>query len=350
MKGRQGKLDSRTLERVVYTHLGASSRRVILGPGKGLDNAAISAGGRRVLILTTDPVSVIPGLGFRLSAWLSVHLIASDFTTSGLSPEFASFDFNLPLVMTAADQEAYLKAIGSTCKELGVAIVAGHTGSYPGAGFTVVGGGTMFGFGKKGGYVDPTMAREGDAVVMTKGVAIEAVASLANSFPKRTSRMVGRELAARAKALVTSCSTVKDALAAATIGLGEEGVTSMHDATEGGILGGLDEMAAASGHSIVVDKERILMSRETSAVCAAFGIDPLASLSEGTLLLTVARGRADELTDRLRKEGIPAAAVGTVGRGAGLWIRGRDGRLRRARPTTDPYWEAYAAAVKSGFD
>jgi hydrogenase maturation factor len=316
---------------------------VIVGPRRGFDNAVLSLG-EKVMVLTTDPVSMIPHLGAKTSAWLSVHLIASDYVTSGLSPEFASFDLNFPPEMSASDEKDYLTEIGRACRDLGVSIVAGHTGSYPGAGFTVIGGGVMFGFGSRGSYVDPSMAHEGDAVVMTKGVAIEAVATLASSFPQVTEQAVGHELAVRARQLVKSCSVVKDALAAASIGLGAGKVTSMHDATEGGIIGGLDEMATASGHSIVIDEKQIPIPDEVMAVCSAFGIDPLSSLSEGTLLITVGAKSCDELQAILTREHIVARRIGEVRGGSGLWLARKGKRPRRARPGRDSYWGAYSRA------
>jgi hydrogenase expression/formation protein HypE len=189
---RQGKLDSRTMKRVVYRSLGSTSSKVVSGPGIGLDNAVLSIGESRRMLVTTDPVSIIPGVGMRASAWLSVHLIASDYTTSGLRPEFATFTYNMPKEMRVSEVEEYLRAVGRECRQIGVAVVAGHTGSYPGGGFTVVGGGTMFGFCRKGDYVDPTMAQPGDVILMTKGAAIEAAAMLALSAVSTRPSMLPR--------------------------------------------------------------------------------------------------------------------------------------------------------------
>jgi hydrogenase maturation factor len=340
-----GKASPEFLASSVFPELGLASKKVLLGPGVGIDNAVLDAGWGRVLIVTTDPVSVVPSLGLRVSAWLSVHLVASDYATSGLSPEFASFCYNFPPEMTDTQRAVYLRGISSACRDIGVAIIAGNTGSYPGAGLTVVGGGTMFGFGRRGKYVDPTMSRPGDRIVMTKGAAIETTASLANSFPQFTQEKVGRALAARAKRLLWSCSTVKDCRTAASVGLGIDGVTAMHDATEGGVLGGLAEMSAASGNRIVVEEKEIIVSREAQAVCAAFEVNPLTSLSEGTLLITVNPGRTDELLSALRREGIEAAVIGEVGNGGGVWVSGRNGTRKRFDPLShrDQYWTAYSS-------
>jgi len=343
-----GKASPGFMHDVVYANLGKASGRLVIGPRKGSDNAVISVGGRRVMILTVDPVSIIPSLGVKLSGWLSVHLIASDYTTSGLRPRYATFSFNFPSELRDADRKGYVRSVGEECRRLGITIAAGHTGSYPGAGFTIVGAGSMFGFGRRGGFVDTSMARPGDAILMTKQAGIETTASLALSFPRHVEERVGRIKASRARKLVTSCTTVADALTAARAGLGRGGITSMHDATEGGVLGGLDEMASASGMAFRVDADKIHVSEEVAAVCAAFGLDPLGSLSEGTLLVTCSPDRVHDLEDEFAESGIPIREIGSVRNGAGLWVAEKGGRPLRVRPGADRYWTAYVSAVAAG--
>ncbi len=336
------------MKEVVYASLGKKSRKLVIGPRKGSDNAVIAAGGGRVMILTVDPVSIITSIGMKLSGWLSVHLIASDYTTSGLRPEYATFSFNFPPELSDTDREEYVRSVGEECRRLGITIAAGHTGSYPGAGFTVIGAGSMFGFGRRGGFVDPSMARSGDVILMTKQAGIEATASLALSFPRYVEGKVGRLMGSRAKKLIRSCSTVTDALTAARIGLGRGGITSMHDATEGGVLGGLEEMAYASGTAFHVNKGRINVSEEVGAVCGAFGLDPLGSLSEGTLLVTCNPDRLDDVKDEFAGSGIPIREIGSVRDGAGLWVTKGEGRPKRIKPEADRYWAAYRDAIDAG--
>ena len=336
-------MSTEALGRTAYSSLGARRKEVLLGPGVGLDNAVVSVG-ERVMILTTDPISMVPMIGPKMSAWLSVQVIASDFCTSGASPQYASFVFNFPPGATGKEREAYLVGIGSACKELNVSIVAGHTGSYPGSTFTVIGSGTMFGLAERENFVDPSMAKPGDALVMTKGAGIEATAYLANSFPNYVRGAIGEELYARAKGLLPQCTTVSDAIVASSVGLRGKGVTSMHDATEGGVLGALCEMASASGHSILVDKAQILIEPEVEATCSAFGIDPLVSLSEGTLLITVNPAKLASLLENLDRKGIAAQRIGEVREGRGLILRSEKSE-GHFKPGPDPYWRAYTNAV-----
>jgi hydrogenase expression/formation protein HypE len=343
-----GKEAPEFMERVVYSNLGFHSRRVKVGPGIGLDNGVISLGNGRVMLVTVDPVSAIPAFGMKLSAWLSVHLIASDLTSSGVDPELAIFSYNFPPTMTAKERSEYLRAMGSECKRLGIAIVAGHTGSYPGGGYTVIGSGTMLGFAPEGGYLTPSMSQVGDAILMTKHAAIEATGSLALFFPHFVEQKVGSALAKRAKSMIRLCSTVEDARAVGEVGLGKGGVTSMHDATEGGVLGALDEMAVASGKMLVVDGRKIPVSPEAEGVCSAFGLDPLTTMGEGALLITCGPGKVRGAKLALARAGIESSQIGVVRKGSGLVSADGAGRLRRYRAGRDRYWTAYDAATRKG--
>jgi hydrogenase maturation factor len=141
---------------------------------------------------------------------------------------------------------------------------------------------------------------------------------------------------------------VADALTASRIGLGRGGITSMHDATEGGVLGGLEEMAFASKTAFHVDEDRIHVSEEVGVVCGAFGLDPLSSLSEGTLLLTCNPNRLDDVKEEFDRSEIPIWEIGTVRDGAALWVTRGGGRPKRIKPGTDRYWVAYRDAIDTG--
>ena len=121
----------------------------------------------------------------------------------------------------------------------------------------------------------------------------------------------------------------------------------MHDATEGGILGGLAEMADASAKAFLIEEERVHVPAECRAVCSAFKIDPLTTVSEGSLLLTCSPSRSEELERRLRRHGIPAFRIGRVKKGRGLWIVSADKAVRRAAPSTDRYWSVYERGMHS---
>src|SRR4030066_684557 len=111
----------------------------------------------------------------------------------------------------------------------------------------MVGGATVIGIGPKDRYVTPTMARPGDTVLITKGAAIEAAGLFAVTFPQRVAERYGEKVAREAEEIFWQMSVVGGALTAVEVGVRENGVTSMHDATECGVWGGLFAVAPAWG-------------------------------------------------------------------------------------------------------
>ncbi len=120
----------------------------------------------------------------------------------------------------------------------------------------------------------------------------------------------------------------------------------MHDATEGGVLGALEEMSAASGKSFVVEPCKIPVFPEAAKVCDAFGLDPLRTMGEGALLLTCARGRVRELERVYGRAGIPVARIGGVRMGRGLVLLRGPRKPERYSPGPDLYWTAYDRAER----
>jgi hydrogenase expression/formation protein HypE len=345
-----GKIGRQYFDDVVYPHLGQVRKEVLVGPRHGCDNAIIEINEREVIAVTTDPLSIIPVLGIEDSAWLTVHLLASDLATSGIAPQYAVFDLNLPVEMTSEDFEKYWAAIHDECSRLGIAIVAGHTGKFLGCNYTIVGGGMMFGFGNKDSFVAPTMAVPGDHVIITKGAAIATTAILARVFPETITRTCGSEVQRRGAAFFKGFSVVTDALTAAKVGIRGSGVTAMHDATEGGVFGALHEIAAASNCGVRIRKSAIRIARETLQVCGVFDLDPYVSLSEGTLVIAARPEKVTHILSALHEKSIAAADIGMfLPISQGMWVESTEGVQPLPEVKADPYWQAYANAIQKGW-
>lgn len=346
-----GKFSQEMMERIVYQRLGKNRSEILEGPNHGLDNAVVRLGSNQVLIVTSDPLSVIPELGLRDSAWLSVHLLASDLSTCGFPPQFIMANFSLPPHMTDAEFEEYWAAFDEACNELDVAILGGHSGRYVGSDYTVIGGGVMMTVAPEDRYLSSSMAATGDAVIMTKGVAIATTGILARTFPETIERAYGSAFLKEAQSHFHQFSTVQDALTAASVGLRDEGVTAMHDVTEGGLLGALYELTQASNVGIVIDLSSVIMTQEAKGVCDLFDLDPYLTLSEGTLIITVKEDKAQEVVRALKSKGIAAKRIGKiVDIERGRWIEINEERRPLRKPSTDPYWKAYWKARKQGWE
>ncbi|MGA2874631.1 MAG: AIR synthase family protein [Nitrososphaerales archaeon] len=338
-----GKIGKDFFDRVIYPNLGAKNSHILVGPSTGVDTCVISTGNQQVLVATTDPISFIPDLGAVGSAWESVNLIASDLATSGLSPQFALFDLNLPPTMKSSDFQKYWEALSRECKNLGITIVGGHTSRFEGLDSTVIGSGTMFSLGAKDAYITSADGRVGDKVLVTKGAAIATTAILARAFPKVVRKRIGEEGLRRARRYLRKTTAVRDALVAA-----KAGANAMHDATEGGVLSALYELASASKTGLRVDLSKISVSEETREICRIFKIDPYTSLSEGSLILSCKPSKVAGIVSTLQSADIKATVVGELtSPRSGFVVKNQAGRKTLIKyPIVDPYWQAYYGAKK----
>ena len=337
-----GKVSRAFFENVIARHLGEKRRDVVVGPANGVDVGVVRLPDGRALVLTTDPIYIVPQYGWERAAWFAFHILASDLTTSGVAPQYVTMDWNLPMDIEDDQIETMLRIIDRECRKYGAAIVTGHTGRYEGCAYPMVGGATFLATAPKDGWVTADMAKPGNRLLVTKTAALEATAILSNTFPQVVERRLGADMTAKAQALFESMSTVEDALAAATLGLRRGGVWAMHDATEGGVRNAVWEMAQASGLGVEVDLSKAYIDQSAAAVCKVFDMDPLDAISEGTLLIAVEEGAAAEVLARLKRKRIVASDIGAFTKKGGPC---RD-RGRPFRPADrDPFWVAFSRAL-----
>lgn len=97
--------------------------------------------------------------------------------------------------------------------------------------------------------------------------------------------------------------------AEALLPLGER-LRCMRDATRGGVATVLNELAIASGVTVMVDEERVPILPAVSGACELLGIDPMYVANEGKFVAVVAAEAADEALTSLRGvRGCEAASI-----------------------------------------
>jgi thiamin-phosphate kinase len=319
-----GKVPVALLEKYVFVRTGVRDSSVLLGPAYGEDAAIIDVGGGTLLVVHSDPITAAS----ELAGWLAVHVPSNDVAVRGARPRWLSAVLLLPEGFSEALLDELTWQMDKAAREVGVAIVGGHTEAAPGLERPIISV-TAMGTTDRSRVVVTSGARPGDVVVMTKTAAVEGTAIVATDFADELLRRgVPEEIIASGRRFIERVSVVREALALAERGL----ATSMHDPTEGGVLGGVAEIAYASRTRIVVYEERIPVAEETRAMADALGVDPLKLISSGTLVATVPRDRVDEALEALRIVGVEASVIGEVvekvPEGTAEVVR-RDGRRER---------------------
>ncbi|RKY87303.1 AIR synthase [candidate division KSB1 bacterium] len=342
-----GKISPEIFDEIILPQLGHQDDSVLVGPQHGVDVGVVDLGNGKVMAMTSDPVFIVPEYGWERAAWFAIHILASDASTSGLPPRYMTIDLNLPLEITSEQFARTWSAMHSECQKLGISIVTGHTGRYHGCNYPMVGGATVISVGSKNRYVTPKGAVVGDKVIITKGAAVEAAGLFAVTFPQKIAQAYGNSFAEEAENIFWQMSVVKDALTAVEVGVRDEAVTAMHDATECGVWGGLYEVAQASGVGMLIHKEKIIVQENIKKICQLFEIDPYSSISEGTLIITCRPQKAQVVIERLSQENIPASIVGEViPIEEGIHLQDNEGTHPLKHPRVDPFWLAFAKAAE----
>jgi hydrogenase maturation factor len=222
-------------------------------------------------------------------------------------------------------------------KKLSMAIVGGHCEVTPGLTNPIVVGCAM-GLTEKGNYVTAGGAKLGDKLILTKNIGIEGTAILAADREEQLKKALKPTMLRNAKKFYDNISVVKDAVAAFKTGA----VHAMHDPTEGGLAGGIHEMADASNLGVKIYEEKIQIAPETVRICDFFRIDPLQLIASGSLLIAAKRNSADKVVKVLEKNQIAAAIIGEFlsSPEKRFIVRKEGGSEKLVRPVSDHLWLA----------
>ncbi len=329
-----GKIPIDILQDVVFKNLGVKRREVVLGPTAGVDGSVLDIGNQS-LIVSMDPITgAVERIGLE-----AVNVNANDVATFGVEPAFLVSCLMLPDNSERQTVEAITAQMDAAAKDLGIAIVGGHCETTPGLANPIVVG-CIMGLTDKGKYVTASNAQTGNRLILTKSAGIEGTAILATDREQQLTNVLGAEMLSNAQKYYSQISVVKDALTAYKTG----GVEAMHDPTEGGILGGIHEMADASNLGVRVYEDKITIEPETAKICRFFEIDPLRLIGSGALLIAADVEKAGEIIENLAREKISAAEIGEFGGNANkrLLIQKNGGAQELPRPTSDHLWQALA--------
>ncbi|MBP9022226.1 MAG: AIR synthase family protein [Spirochaetes bacterium] len=337
-KNRIGKLSPDKMEALIGNSLGKKSSDVIIGPGAGLDAAVLKLADGRVMAIAEDPIFPAPGLPLETFGWFTVHIGASDVAVTGVKPQFMTYTLLLPPSFSEEDTKIIIDSISKTAEDLGITIVGGHTGWYGAVTVPTVGGVSVWGFADSNKWISPGGARDGDSILITKGPSIEASSLLAILKQDKLRGRMSEENIEKLIGRSNEITVVKDALI--VFDSGE--VNAMHDATEGGVIGGLWEMSRSSGLPVFADFDSVEIPDDILSISKELNYNPWEAISEGTLLAAVKPGKEKKVMELLKAVGIES------------WIFGRfDSSLNKNTikqnnheselicPEEDPFWKLF---------
>jgi len=269
---------------------------VITGAALGEDCASFAADG--LILVSSDPVT---GETANIGS-LSVKVATNDIWAGGGEPFLLMLTIIAPPTYTAEDIAAIMDDAEAEAKRQNVEIAGGHT-EFSDAVNRALLSCTAIGKANKHFKVSSTMP--GDSVIVTKYIALEGTALLAESYRDRLTNKLSSEVVEEALRLSELTGVGAESRIARTLH-----VSSMHDITEGGVYGAISELCERAGVGARILTDRIPVLPCTKAICQELGADPYRLISSGSMMITTPEPLA--VIDALQKSGIKATLIGTI--------------------------------------
>ena len=320
--GSTGKVDRWLLTRLLREIRARAPVPMDQPPGVGVDVGGVRIRGG-VLLATVDPLYVMPEVGWGEATWFSFHSLAGDMATSGVPPQFLLLDLNLPPGTSANTIQAIVRGFRQAAHASRTTLLGGHTGRYAHCWFPMVGSGTVLSVAPPGGFVTTRMAKPGHRILGVGPVGLEAAWLLAIHQADAVKSCLGAGRRTRLRQRTRELTVLPTALASAKVGLGPSGVSAMHDASEGGVLGAVWDIAEASRSDVELDLASLPVEPDVERVLGRFHLDPLTASSQGVLLVCVHPSRVPILTRWMSRLGRRTFSVG--------WVRRRSAGRPRVR-------------------
>ncbi|MFO7688925.1 MAG: HAD-IA family hydrolase [Desulfobacterales bacterium] len=321
-----GKLPNDLLEEFLV-EFGFEDPSLLTKPGIGEDTAAVDIREDEVLVLKSDPITfATQGIGK-----YAVLVNANDIATAGATPRWFLATLMFPVGTTAFMIKDVMEELSTTCRTCGITLCGGHTEITAAVTRPVVAG-FMAGTVTRSGLIDKRGIKTGDQVLMTKAVAVEGTAIIAREFGSRLQDL------GMPTAEIETCQRFLDnisVLPEAAIAMAVNGVSAMHDVTEGGLATALRELSRAGNHRIRIDLQKIPVYSETTRICGLLALDPLGLIGSGSLLVCCRQYACDEVLREMRKAGIAVSVIGEM-REPGQGIDA----LHHGRPASWPHFDA----------
>ena len=209
---------------------------------------------------------------------------SNDVATNGAEPVGILLTIFVPPQCTLEDIALVMDQATAAASEVGVQIIGGHTEVTAAVNQMIVSC-TAIGRVSRDKLLHNGCAKPGDALVLVRTAGLEGTAIIAWDHAELLQEVFTEDELLEARSLSRYLNIVPAARLAR-----DNGAVSMHDVTEGGVLGAAFEMAEAAG--LGLELAAIPVHPLTLKVCQNFSLDPLRLISSGALLVATQIGRA----------------------------------------------------------
>jgi len=273
-----GKLAGDNLKKVILDKIEHFRSDVIVPAGVGEDSAVVDLGDY-LLVVSSDPITGAE----KNAGFIAVNVSCNDIAAAGAEPFGIQVVLLLPSSLGGEHAELLMDEIVETAKSMGIEVLGGHTEITDLIQKPIITV-TALGKAKKAELTSSSAAEIGDNLYISKGIGIEGSYILANDYQDYLiDKGVSQESIDKASGYLDLLSVIPESRIAR-----KNGVKAMHDVTEGGVYGAIEEMAAASGLGYVIEADNFKIKAEVKDICNKLNIDPAGLISSGSMLMAVA--------------------------------------------------------------
>lgn len=323
---KKGKLTIEQLKKIVFPYTGHKREEVLVHAAIGEDCSIVDLKDE-LCVISTDPITGASND----NGYLGVHVACNDVIASGGKPLGILVTMLLKEETKEEEIEKIIKGINKACNELSIEIIGGHTEITDSVKESILSFTALGTKNKK--FLGDVEVEVGDEIILTKGGAIEGTSILYNDYEDFFKEKVSNELITEGKNMLNWLSIYKEGIIAR-----DNGAKIMHDVTEGGILGGVYELAETTDLGIFLSEEKIHFYKSTLALKEVFkDLDLLKLISSGSLLI-VASPEA-RMSEKLEEKGISSYVIGHFTENKDRIIRRINGKEEIiGEPKSDELW------------
>lgn len=323
-----GKLSNKVLNEIVINTLRPKRKEVLIRPAVGEDCTAFALDGD-VCVMSTDPIT---GATKNLGK-IAVNIAVNDIASCGAEPFGIMITILIPPEGELEELKRIMHDINETCDKLNIDILGGHTEVTDAVNRFVITA-TSVGRVSKDRLVMTRNAKAGDVIMMTKFVGLEGSSIIVNEKKETVKTFLTEDEMKETNSFIDDLSVLEEGTIAARLG-----VNSMHDITEGGVLGAIWELCHSSHLGANIISKNIPVKEVTRKICKYFSIDPLKLISSGSMLISCDENIKERLIESLAASGINCCEIGTLTAGKEIVIY--DGVMSKhiAEPESDELYK-----------
>jgi hydrogenase expression/formation protein HypE len=297
-----GKLPNRLLEEIIISNINTRRKEVVERAGIGKDCAVIDYG-ENYCVISSDPIT---GASKNIGK-IAVNVACNDIGAAGAEPNALLMTILAPKGTKQEEIERIMQEANEAADDINVEIVGGHTEVTDAVNKMVLSL-TALGIKEKNRVTDPIKA--GDVVLVSKEIGIEGTSIIYSENKDKLIKELfeKRDLSfKKVENYINKLSVVKEGVIC-----GKLGSKYMHDITEGGVFGALWEASKANEIGLIIEEDKIPISKETKEICSYFNINPFKLISSGSMLVITDRKSGNKMIEELKKEGINLQIIGEV--------------------------------------